>query len=276
MKKIEREIIYKDDRIIIHKIKGRNEEFVDFLAQKILEYSIHPVVYNFVRTREITPEKAFELAQKRIHYRKDPTKIEGIIAPSKIIKEHILKGVPIYGDCDDKVLFLGSLLVSMGYPVRVVGAYYEPHGKFEKPKINHVYLEMYDDKMKKWIPLEPTAKYTKFGEKALKVIPLYRAEISYREGKFSISREIVPIGKGEQDEFYQRLYSIVSTGRKVFEEMEKTLKEYAEKRGIRYEALQMAMSFNQWIKTPLTWILIGLLGVSFYFNLTKIKREVKI
>lgn len=267
------EVIYSDKRLIIHKVKGGNKEFIDFLAQKILEYSIHPVVYDFVRTRNLTPEKAFYLAQRKIQYIKDPTRIEGIIAPPKIIKEHILKNVPIKGDCDDKVLFLGSLLVSMGYPIKVVGAYYGLHDeqKNKGPRINHVYLEYYDEKQKKWIPLEPTSTTTKFGEMGFGVIPLYKAEISQKEGKFNISYEIVPVGQKE-DEMIRTILGVLKTLKSGIDTAESWLKAYAEKKGIKYEILKAGMDFNTWMRTPLTWFLLGTLGVSLFFNLTKIKK----
>lgn len=272
MKKVELETIYKDDRIIIHKLKGGNKEFIDFIAQKILQYSIHPVVYNFVRTQDLNVEKAFYLAQKYIKYRKDPTKIEGIIAPSKIIEEHIIPKKPIYGDCDDKVLFLGSLLVSMGYPVKVVGAYYSPEGKVEK-KINHVYLEYYDDKKKKWIVLEPTSPKTRIGEMGYGVIPIYKVEISYSGGKVNIAKEIVPVEQKTEDKALIGLIKTIQVLKNLLNEAEKSLEAYAEKKGIRYQLLKTAMDFESWIRTPLTWFLLGVLGISLWVNFSKVKRK---
>lgn len=274
MKRVDKKIVYQDDRLIIHKLKGGNKAFIDFLAQKILEYSIHPVVYEFVRTRHLTPEKAFYIAQKKIKYMKDPAKVEGIIAPSKIIKEHILVGRPVYGDCDDKVLFLGSLLVSMGYPVKVVGAYYELHdeGKRKGKKINHVYLEYYDENKKRWIPLEPTSQSTRPGQIGYGVIPIYKAEISHKEGKFEISGEIVPVSQSTEQETFNVVLRTIRTMKGALATAEDWLQSYARKRGLKYQVMKMGMEWNDWIRTPMTWFLLGLLGVSMYMNLVKFKK----
>lgn len=269
------EEVFKDQNIIVYKLKGDNKKFIEFLADRIIAYSMHPFIHNYVRTTNLTLESAFELAQKRIGYKKDPSKFEGIISPVKILREHILKNVPISGDCDDKVLFLGTLLANMGYKLKVVGAFFPAHGKYDKPVINHVYLEYYNEKLNKWLPLEPTATYTRPGEIGIGVIPLYKVELSERN---IVSKEIIPvneiheIAQGEE-EMVKTIIGAINMLRSGLDNIEKFVKSYAEKRGIRYTILKTAMDFPQWIRSPLTWGLLGILGVSIWFNLAKIKDE---
>lgn len=53
------------------------------------------------------------------------------------------------GDCDDKVILAGAMLVRMGVPVRIVTTSYRPDGLMQ-----HTYLEMFDGK--NWIPFDAT------------------------------------------------------------------------------------------------------------------------
>lgn len=264
------EEVFKDQNIIVYKLKGDNKKFIEFLADRIIAYSMHPFIHNYVRTTNLTLDKAFELAQKKIRYQKDPSRFEGIISPVKILREHILKNIPISGDCDDKVLFLGTLLANMGYKLKVVGAFFPAHGKFDKPVINHVYLEYYDEKLGKWLPLEPTATYTKPGEIGINVIPLYKVELSERS---IVSKEIIHVSETSEEELVKTVMSAINVLRTGLDNIEKFVKSYAEKKGVRYTILKTAMDFPQWIRSPLTWGLFGILGVSIMFNFSKIKNE---
>jgi hypothetical protein len=58
----------------------------------------------------------FEYTRKAVRYTRDPRGVELFQSPPRSLDHGI-------GDCDDQVIFLGSLLLSIGYPIilRVIG-----------------------------------------------------------------------------------------------------------------------------------------------------------
>ena len=57
------------------------------------------------------------------------------------------------GDCDDFVILLGALLLSIGWTVRMVIS-----GR-EKNSFNHIYLQCWEPREKKWITADASMKY---------------------------------------------------------------------------------------------------------------------
>ena len=167
--------------MVERKVKTRkfrdNAEFLEYIAQLAAQFSIDPRVdalanelYNKGGVRAI-----FDFVRNKVKYNKDPFGFEKITTPELMIEQY-LRGEPISGDCDDKVLLLASLLMNKGFPVRIVGAHYLM-GEGGRNEINHVYLEFKDitardpRKREKWIPLDPSYS-GKFGTKASSVIPI--------------------------------------------------------------------------------------------------------
>ena len=94
-------------------------------------------------------EVLFEYVRDRIRYTADPTD-EDLYQTASLTFE---TGV---GDCDDKVIALGSLLRSVGFPVKMVFVFDAPP-KYETEFPAHVYLMADQNKgsgQAKWIPLE--------------------------------------------------------------------------------------------------------------------------
>lgn len=88
----------------------------------------------------------FEYTRDKIRYTRDPAGVELFQSPSRALDHGI-------GDCDDQVIFLGSLLQSVGYPVilRVIGLKGSDH-------YQHIYilvgLPPHDPK--EYTPLDPS------------------------------------------------------------------------------------------------------------------------
>lgn len=90
----------------------------------------------------------FEYVRDSIRYTRDIVDVETITTPDKTL---LLK----YGDCDDQVILLASLMESAGYPTRfVVTAYTAPD------MLEHVYLQVCLDGV--WVDCDPT-EHEEFG-----------------------------------------------------------------------------------------------------------------
>lgn len=98
----------------------------------------------------------FDFVRSRMRYVKDNFFMETVGTAGLHLRTFISSGFAA-GDCDDHVVLLGSLLTSIGYPVRIVtvrasrGA-----GPFE-----HVYLETLIRGT--WIPMDATNKRMPMG-----------------------------------------------------------------------------------------------------------------
>jgi Transglutaminase-like superfamily len=84
----------------------------------------------------------YEFVRDRVRYVKDVHGVETLARAS-----HTLKSLT--GDCDDQSVLLGSLLESIGHPVRLVVSGYSAPGVFE-----HVHLQVYVSSQ--WIDADPT------------------------------------------------------------------------------------------------------------------------
>ncbi len=155
-----------------------NAEFLKYLSQLAFKYSVN---YNVDKLashlwKQGKVEALYNFTANTMKYIKDPVGVEKIMTPDLVAIKYF-NNEPVYGDCDDKVLVLASLLLNRGYKVRIVGAHYL-RGAGDKNQINHTYLEYYDNG--RWIPLDPA--YSRgFGQKAASVIPLkyFTPEISF-------------------------------------------------------------------------------------------------
>lgn len=98
----------------------------------------------------LTPEKndlaeveaLFNFVRDNIRYLKDVYAVETLTTPDRTLQLG-------YGDCDDQVVLLGSLLESIGYPTKIVLTGYGDPGIFE-----HVYLQTLIQNQ--WVDMDPT------------------------------------------------------------------------------------------------------------------------
>lgn len=98
----------------------------------------------------LTPEKddfaeveaVYNWVRDHVRYLKDVNQVETLTTPDRTLQLR-------YGDCDDQVVLLGSMLESIGYPTRIVLAGYSDPGVYE-----HVYLQACVQNQ--WVDLDPT------------------------------------------------------------------------------------------------------------------------
>jgi len=86
----------------------------------------------------------FEFARDSIHYVPDPPNMEKVSDFAHTYESR-------EGDCDDKITWLATALLSLGVPVRFVIQ------SQSGTDWDHVYLEFYDWGHWRWIALDPTA-----------------------------------------------------------------------------------------------------------------------
>lgn len=84
----------------------------------------------------------FDFVQNNIRYVRDVDGVETVHFPEQILAQE-------WGDCDDKVILLGSLLQSIGHPIRLVAVGFQPHN------FSHVFLDTSFGRGR-WLPLDPT------------------------------------------------------------------------------------------------------------------------
>ena len=87
-------------------------------------------------------EAVFNFVRDHIRYLKDVHGVETLATPDKTLMLQ-------YGDCDDQVTLLASMLESIGYPTRFVITGYSDPRIFE-----HVYMQVLVGNH--WIDLDPT------------------------------------------------------------------------------------------------------------------------
>lgn len=87
-------------------------------------------------------EALFHFVRDSIRYTRDIHDVETLSTPDKTLAGR-------FGDCDDQVTLLCTLLESVGYPTRFVIAGYQGNGDY-----SHVYCQCFDGA--DWIDLDPT------------------------------------------------------------------------------------------------------------------------
>ena len=89
----------------------------------------------------------FRWVQRHVRYTKDPFQIEVLHSARRMLELRA-------GDCDDMTILLGSLVKSVGHPVRIVLTGPDPR----RPDLfSHIYLEARHHDQ--WIPLDATMPY---------------------------------------------------------------------------------------------------------------------
>jgi len=121
--------------------RDSRSHFVKTFLQSQLQLHSHPS-----RSQPLgqSIETAFLYARDRIRFKDDPINIERVADFQRTTECG-------YGDCDDKVTWLGTALLSLGVSVRFRCQSYTGE------TWDHVYLEFYDFGPWSWIPADPTA-----------------------------------------------------------------------------------------------------------------------
>ena len=89
----------------------------------------------------------FQWVQRHVRYTKDPFQVEVLHSPRRMLELRA-------GDCDDMTILLGSLVKSIGHPVRLVLTGPNPR----RPDLfSHIYLEA--QCQGDWIPLDATMPF---------------------------------------------------------------------------------------------------------------------
>jgi hypothetical protein len=86
----------------------------------------------------------FEWVQRNVRYTRDPFRVEVLHTPRRMLELRA-------GDCDDMTILLGSMLESVGHPVRLV---LTGPNAFRPRLFSHIYLEV--NHRGDWIPCDAT------------------------------------------------------------------------------------------------------------------------
>jgi transglutaminase-like putative cysteine protease len=89
-------------------------------------------------------------------YTRDPTTIELVKAPYRIIDELLGDERPMI-DCDDMTVLIVTLLLSLGHRVRVVTAAFANQFYKKERQYSHVFAQVWEPHSNTWITLDPVA-----------------------------------------------------------------------------------------------------------------------
>lgn len=176
---------------------GRKNPAVRTLAGLILNRAHVPERDD---AREI--EAIFAWVQNTVPFRRDPVDTE--------LLQHMpfqLKSLEMGAqgaDCDDLVILLGSLLESVGHPVKLVVTRLEEGRPF-----GHIYLVAYVRDSHHWIPLDATNK----GERSGWESPNY------------VERRVESLGEHVRDYVESRFNRILSRGEEALRDTRRALEE---------------------------------------------------
>lgn len=116
-----------------------------FVRQKAIDILLQNKVKPKHYLAEI--EALFRWVQQNIRYTKDPFQVEVLHSARRMLELRA-------GDCDDMAILLGSMLKSIGHPVRLVVAGFD---SMRPNQYSHIYLEvLYKNH---WIPLDATMPF---------------------------------------------------------------------------------------------------------------------
>jgi len=118
------------------------------------DFYVRQKAIDILLSRGVTPKDyvgeinaLFRWVQRNVRYTKDPFHVELLHAARRMLELRA-------GDCDDMAILLGSLVKSVGHPVRIVLT--GPNAR--RPDLfSHIYLEA--QHRGDWIPLDPTMSF---------------------------------------------------------------------------------------------------------------------
>lgn len=150
----------------IYQTVGKIKEAINFSLREphqLVRKRVESLIRGFPDRDEATEIKTLAgFTKAHFHYLRDPHNLEYLKSPEVIDKEIDSYGEFI-GDCDDASAYLAALLKSAGYPVRlsIISPASNTKGSF-----THIYTEVYSTKLRRWIPLDMTAKSKPLGWQA--------------------------------------------------------------------------------------------------------------
>ncbi len=116
-------------RFELHDAEGDAAQIVRFLSRLSKGYATNPCIIAFARcligdhAKDNPVRENFETIAawvlNKVIYQADPRGIEYVVSPVQMLRRWKAKGAA-YGDCDDHVLLLNSLLGAVGIETRVV------------------------------------------------------------------------------------------------------------------------------------------------------------
>lgn len=128
----------------VRRIKG-------LIRQGTRDFYVRQKAIDILLERKVKPKdylgevKAlFEWVQQSVRYTKDAFRVEMVHSARRMLEL-------VAGDCDDMAILLGSMLQSIGHPVRLILTGPDP----ARPTLfTHIYIEVLHKGV--WIPLDPT------------------------------------------------------------------------------------------------------------------------
>lgn len=260
--------LYRSDKVILWGI-NTPDDLAELIARRIEFYAIHPEVNaftaslippkerNYLYSKEF-PKIAYLIARDKIKYHKEyagairdlgVVQSETIMSPVAVIRS-IKQGKPVWGDCDCKTLFLGTLLANRGFKVRLVLAHILKHEPGENIYVpNHIYLEFaYPDRPDKWIPLDASGNRP-FGNISPDIIPLKRFYVGM--DRVEVVQEI-----GAIEQIPPAMGDALITAGSIL----RTLGEQV-KKGQLEKKVSLIADFFSWLTKPYTLILLTILGI---------------
>lgn len=147
-------------RVPIGADKSDVHQIIQALECFVITYGQSPMVRDFT-TRQILcgvgnndieeiVQQVLNFVMNNITYVPDPTNTEMVTSPEIYIAE-MLEGRRVYGDCDDHVVFMNSVLTSLGIPNRILGVKL-PGSDYYDHVISSVNIHG------RWVDVDPCAK----------------------------------------------------------------------------------------------------------------------
>lgn len=140
---------------------SKHDEYIDAIAKEmwriIYDNSKNPLVIAKAKSligqnSDATIRNVFNYVIARVPYKLDPEDREYLTAP-----KHLISGKQIGEDCDGMVMLICTLLLILGYKVRIKVI------AWRKTEYSHVVAEVYDGK--RWIELDATMPATGYDVK---------------------------------------------------------------------------------------------------------------
>jgi hypothetical protein len=130
----------------------RTAEHVKRLIREgVKDFYVRQKAIDILLARRVPPkhylgeiDALFRWVQRNVRYTKDPYRVEVLHSPRRMLELRA-------GDCDDMTILLGSMLESIGHPVRLILTGPDPR----RPRLfSHIYLEV--NHRGTWIPCDAT------------------------------------------------------------------------------------------------------------------------
>lgn len=124
------------------------EQILHTVSQLMFEYGTDPEIRRFTTSlfngcghddRSCQFNAVVDFMTDKVRYVRDPLGIEYVRSPTALLREYREFGMA-NGDCDDQVLFAGSMLFSIGFETRPIGL-----NLFTQDYYDHVALQVMKD-----------------------------------------------------------------------------------------------------------------------------------